>query len=151
MSAINQLNQVATLSSGDTIPIYSSNNGDTQKVSLTQLVAYILAQLGSVTGLVTQYFSPNATGFTATVSNQTANTWLLLTPAAGYAAGTVVLPLKSTSVDQQQVTVSTTQAVTTLTINGNGASVYGAPTTLTAGQSFTLKFDGVNGNWYLFN
>jgi hypothetical protein len=151
MSAINQLNQVASLSGGDTIPVYSSSNGDTEKVSLTQLVAYILAQLGSATGSTTQYASPNATGFSVTISNQTFNTFLLLTPATGYAAGTIVLPLKDTAPDQMKVTVTCTQAVTTLTINGNGANVYGAPTSLTANQSFTLQFDGVNKNWYLFN
>ena len=41
-----------------------------------------------------------------------------------------------------------TQAVTTLTVSGNGATVNGAPAALTANGFFRLRFDGVLGGWY---
>jgi len=46
------------------------------------------------------------------------------------------------------VLVNCTQAVTTLTINGNGATVTGAPTTLAANAFFRLRFEAVAGVWY---
>ena len=39
--------------------------------------------------------------------------------------------------------VSCTQAVTTLTVSGNGSTVNGAPTTLAANGFFRLRYDGV--------
>jgi hypothetical protein len=74
--------------------------------------------------------------------------WLILTPVAGYAAGTITLPLSTNVVNKQEILVNCTQAVTTLTINGNGATVTGAPTTLAANAFFRLRYDGVTGTWY---
>ena len=74
------------------------------------------------------------------------NTWLLLTPTAGFAAGTLVYP--ATPTDQDEININTTQAVTTLTNNGNGKTVNGAPTTLAANAFFKMRYDGVNASWY---
>jgi hypothetical protein len=51
-------------------------------------------------------------------------------------------------VDGQQLLVSCTQAVTTLTVAGNGSTVNGAPATLAANAFFRLRFDGVFKAWY---
>jgi hypothetical protein len=64
----------------------------------------------------------------------------------GYAAGTIVLPAVPTN--EQVVNLNTTQAVTTLTVNGNGKTVTGAPTTLAANAFFTLRFDATTNAWY---
>lgn len=145
MSTINQQNQVASVNQSDLIPVYSNTYGVTQQMSVSQLSNYILGLIGGSNGLVTQYASPNATGFTVNVQSG-ANTWLVMTPLAGYAAGALVLP--AMPVDQQQLCVSSTQAVTTLTVSGNGSSVNGAPTTLAANGTFSLRYDGVNQSWY---
>jgi hypothetical protein len=50
--------------------------------------------------------------------------------------------------DKQEILVNTTQAITALTINANGATIVGAPTTLAAGGFFRLRFDGVLDTWY---
>jgi hypothetical protein len=77
------------------------------------------------------------------------NVHLILTPLAGYAAGTITLPAKATLVDKQEVLVNCTQAVTTLTIGLNGATgAVGAPTTLAANAFFRLMYDAVTSNWY---
>ena len=77
------------------------------------------------------------------------NVWLLLTPVAGYAAGTVVLPALATLADGQEVIVSTTQAITTLTVSLNGATAAnGAPTTMAANAYFRLKYDATLSSWY---
>lgn len=145
MSTINQQNQVASVSQNDLIPVYSNQYGVTQQMAVSQLTAYILGLIGGSNALVTQYSSPNATGFTVNAES-VPNLWLLITPLAGYAAGAIVLP--SLPVNQQQITVSCTQAVTALTVSGNGKTVNGAPTTLAANGTFTLRYDGVNQSWY---
>lgn len=99
----------------------------------------------------TQYAAPSATGFSIALSPSpvTNNVHLILTPTGAFAAGTIVLPLATTCVDGQRVLVNTTQAVTTLTVSGNGATaVIGAPTTLAANAFFQLKFDQPTSNWY---
>ena len=145
MSTINQQNQVASVSQNDLIPVYSNQYGVTQQMAVSQLTAYILGLIGGSNALVTQYSSPNASGFTVNAES-VPNLWLLVTPLSGYSAGTIVLP--ALPVNQQQITVSCTQAVTTLTVSGNGKTVNGAPTTLAANGTFTLRYDGVNQSWY---
>jgi hypothetical protein len=151
MTSINNLTAQDTLSTGDLFPVWSGSNGDTRRVSLSVLVAFIQAQITGGGGFMTQYSAPSATGFSVTITPTTTgeSVWLLLTPAAGYAAGTIVLP--ASPVDGQEVSVSCTQAVTTLTVSGNGATVNNAPTTLAAGAFFRMRYDGVFGAWYRFN
>jgi hypothetical protein len=44
--------------------------------------------------------------------------------------------------------VNCTQSVGTLTINGNGGNVIGAPSSLAANGFFLLKFEPILKNWY---
>jgi hypothetical protein len=151
MTTITQLNSAASLSASDLLAIWSASGGDTRKASLATLVAFLQEQLTEGDSLQTQYASPAATGFSVTIAPTTAgnDVWLLLTPLAGYAAGTIVLPAVATCIDQQEVQVSCTQAVTTLTVSGNGATaVNGAPATLAANGFFRLRFDAVQQSWY---
>lgn len=148
MSEINQLTSQDTLSNGDLVPIWSSQNSDTRRVSLYSLAVFLQDILTAGGGMVTQYAAPNASGFSVTVAPPTdgATVWLLLTPDAAYAALTIVMP--EAAVHGQGVLVTSTQAVTTLTTNGNGHGVVGAPATLAANAFFRLRYDGVLGNWY---
>ena len=74
---------------------------------------------------------------------------MILTPLAGYATGTIVLPAVGNIVDKQEVIVNTTQAVTTLTVDGNGAvAVTGEPSGLAANDFFRLKYDLTVQTWY---
>lgn len=140
------------LSGSDLLAIFLQQNGGDAALSLT-LFAEWLSDNITVEGdaKVTQYSAPSATGFTATITNSSASAWLILTPVAGYAAGTIVLPAVANAEDKQEVLVNSTQAVTTLTINGNGATVTGAPTTLAANAFFTLRFDAVLTTWFRVN
>lgn len=146
--AIQNLPAVTTLSLADQVAIASSALGDDARAALSTLVTFIQSQLTATGGYVTQYASPNASGFSVSVNPATTggNVFLLLTPLAGYAAGTVVLP--PNPVDAQEVLSTCTQSVTTLTVNGNGKTVNGAPGTLAAHAFFRLRFDGVNQSWY---
>jgi hypothetical protein len=147
---INQLSRADSLSLGDLVVIFATNNGDARAAAMSVLLAFLQENLTTPGDDMTQYASPNASGFNVTISPATSgeNVYLLLTPTAGFAAGTITLPALASAVDGQQVLVSCTQAVTTLTVAGNGATVNGAPTTLAANAFFRLRFDGINNSWY---
>ena len=137
------------INGSDLLAIFSQQNGGNTGLSLTLFASWLSDHI-TVTGngFVTQYSAPSATGFTATITDASDNAWLILTPVAGYAAGTIVLPALANCADQQEILVNCTQSVTTLTINGNGATVTGGPTTLAANAFFRLKFDAVLSTWY---
>lgn len=148
MSSINQLTSQTSLSASDLVAIWSSGNSDTRRVSLYALAAFLQDILTAGGGMITQYAAPNVSGYSVTIAPPTngATMWLLLIPNAAYAALTVTMP--AVVVHGQEVLITSTQAVTTLTLNGNGRGVVGAPTTLAANAFFRLRFDGVLSNWY---
>lgn len=194
MPEINQLSAVDSVTAGDQIPIFSTNNGDARKAAASVLRTYVLndfiGSLNALSGAVadgdsfamldastdtqvavttaelltyleanitssaftnytTQYSAPSSSGFSVQVTNGSANIWLILTPTAGYAAGTIVLPAIANVVDKQEVLVNCTQQVNALTINGNGATaVTGEPLVLAADDFFRLRFDATTSSWY---
>lgn len=148
MPQINQLSATDQVQSGDQVPIYSASNGDARKASLSLLKAFFQEGVTAADDKITQYAAPSATAFSVQVNNGDDSVWLVLTPTAGFAAGTLVLPAVANCVDRQEILVNCTQAVTTLTVSGNGATVTGAPTALTANGFFRLRFDTITGTWY---
>ena len=151
---IPQLSAAAALAAGDLLAAFVTANGDNRKVAVSVLQAYMQANLTfpTMTGVVafaTQYNAPSATGFSVAITDSSANTHLILTPLAGYAAGTIVLPAVANAIDKQEVLVNCTEQVTVLTINGNGAAaVRGAPVSLGADDYFRLRYDLTLQTWY---
>ncbi len=145
MTQINKLATIDELEAGDLLPFWDTSNGDARKGSLSLLLTFLAASLAISNLFTRQNAAPSATGFTVTVGS--GNTWLILTPVAGYAAGTVTLPI---GVDGQEVLVNCTQVVTALTVaaGADGASVIGAPTTLAANDFFRMRFDDTSNAWY---
>lgn len=148
MPTINQLSAVDQVQPSDQVPIYSSRNGDARKASMSAIAAFLQSLITSVDDKITQYSAPSATGFSVQINDSSESVWLVLTPVAGYAAGSIVLPSVANCIDHQEVLINCTQAVTALTVSGNGATVTGAPTTLAANGFFRLRFDGVTDTWY---
>lgn len=152
MPEINKLTAVDSVVDSDLVPIYASSNGDARKAAMSVLLAYMQSNLSfSESGIsyTTQYAAPSATAFSVQITDDSSNTHLILTPVAGYAAGTIVLPAVGNLVDKQEVLVNCTQAVTTLTIDGNGAvAVTGEPSGLAANDFFRLKYDITVQTWY---
>ncbi|MCY1400852.1 hypothetical protein D9M71_159560 [compost metagenome] len=158
MPTIPNLSASDQVSAGDLFAMYIQNNGDARKVAMSVVQSYLQNNLDFQPGIqqyTTQYSVPSATGFSVQILNGDDNVHLILTPTGAFAAGTIVLPaagLSGVVADKQQILVNTTQAITTLTINGNGAtSVTGAPTTLAANAFFTLKYDQPTNIWYRIN
>lgn len=147
MATINQLNAAATVSRSDLLAIYSQQNGDARKLSLTNFAAWIATQVTFVDDKVTQYSAP-LTGTTVLATDTQNSVWLILTPAGGLAALTIKLPLLANTLDKQEILVNSTQTITTLTLDGNGSSIVGGPTTLAANGFFRLRFDAVMKTWY---
>ena len=151
MSSIDKLNRVSTLTTADLIALFSNALGNDAAATLGTLLTFLQSQLTVAGVLVTQYSSPNATGFTVLIAPPVAgqSVFLLLTPLAGYAAGTITLPAQATCLDGQEVLLTTTQPVTALTVGGNGATaVNGAPTTLAANAFFRMRYDAIAKSWY---
>ena len=147
MSSVNRLSQ-STPTAASQFPFYDPTAGADRRASMSDIATLLQALLSAAGTLKTQYASPNAPGFSVTVTPPVAgvSVHLLLTPLAGYAAGTVVLP--AAPADGQEVVVTSTQAVTTLTVAGNGATVNGAPSTLAANGFFRLRYDQINNTFY---
>lgn len=151
MTDINKLSSEDQLSVGDQIPIWSAGSSDTRRVSLSALVAFMVAQIAATSGFRTQYAAPIASAFSVTIAPPVNGTptFLLLTPIGALLDGAIILPLVANCVDGQEVLVACTQPITALTISGNGATgVNGAPTTLAANSFFRLRFDVIAKSWY---
>lgn len=95
-----------------------------------------------------QYFAPSATGWSVAVAAESQSAWLIITPTAGFATGSITLPALINVKEGQEVLVNCTQSVGALTVLGNGANVIGAPTSLAANGFFLMKFEPVLSNWY---
>lgn len=149
MPRFNQLTRTDTVSAGDILAVFVQNDGDPRGAAISVLQEYLQENLNFQTEeFTTQYASPSSTGFSVSILDSSANVHLILTPTAGFADGTIVLPLRTNLVDKQEFLLNCTQAVTTLTINGNGATVTGAPTTLAADAFFRLKYDLNSNVWF---
>ena len=144
------LSQSSGVDSGDWIVLWKNAQGDYRGVSFSDFVAAIEAVMPvGRPEADSQYAAPSASGFSVSIQDGSDDVHLMLTPVAGYAAGTIVLPAVAGLRDKQEVTVNCTQAVTTLTISGNGATaVTGAPTTLAANAFFKLCYDKATSTWY---
>jgi hypothetical protein len=155
MAQINQLSIMTTLNNGDLFVVYPQNQGSAYAISAYNLGEYVLSLLPTGNGTIKQFYAPTATGWSVQINTQLptipagSNAWLVLTPTATTAAGTIVLPPAAQASDQQEIIVTSTQVVTALTITPNGATaVIGAPTALTAGGYFRLRFEAVTQTWY---
>lgn len=156
MTDINQLSAIDTLQAGDLLAIWDVSNSDTRKAALSALLSFMQSNLvfpdTDTNAFTKQFYAPNATGFSVTITDgddDDNNVWLILTPNASYAAGTIVLPAFTSLRDTQEVLVNCTRQVNALTIDKNGATaVRGAPSSLAADSFFRLKYDAQLKTWY---
>jgi hypothetical protein len=147
MPTINQLPLLAQLSGGDNIPVYSPVNGDARRVSITSLIEYFQANFADPNYL-TIINAPTNSGFNIQIGVQTENVFLILNPSGTFAAGTITLPPVASCFDGQEIVVSCSQVINTLTITPNGATVIGAPNAFFAGGFFSLRFNVLQAAWY---
>lgn len=133
-----------TPQTSDLIPIWQSANSDTRSTSISRLITLIEENL-SLGKPSTQYAAPAATDFDVDILDNGEDIHLILQPTGTFADGAITLP--ASPVDKQTVLVSTTQEVTAFVVT-SGKTVNGAPTALSAGDFFTLKYDLTFDAWY---
>jgi hypothetical protein len=87
--------------------------------------------------------TPSSSG---TIDLATTHRRTVLNPSGAIAGPTIVMP--ASPVNGQLQTVSTSEPITGISYNANGNSYKGLPTSLVAGQSFTMIFDATASYWY---
>lgn len=152
MTTINKLSAADQLSPGDLLALWATNNGDSRKASINLLTQYLQGALtfpaGGAPEFVTQYAAPNTAGFNINVQ-EGPRTWLILTPSTTLASGTITLPPVASVVAGQEFLINTTQQITAITVDGNGAAaVFGTPAALGADAFLRYKYDNVLSAWY---
>jgi hypothetical protein len=149
MTTINQLSQASAVSGSDRIPIYSGSQQDTRAVSVSQLIDYTRDQLMPSSDETIYSIAVSSGLFTVSINPATVggSVWAQLAPSTAM-SGTLILPDADGRAPGQEILVTTTQAVPSLTINGNGAGVQGAPTSLAANGFFRLAYDNISNNWF---
>lgn len=145
---INQLSAKDTLAAGDQVPVFSTADGDTRKASMTAVAAFVADNIPAGNNKTVQYAAPSTSPFTVAVTSQANRVWLILTPTGTLATGTVTLPPVGTAVDGQEVYVTTTQQITSLTVSSSGLTVRFPPTSLGVNGFFAHWFDSVTQTWY---
>lgn len=147
MPTINQLPLASTLTAGDNLILYSPNNGDTRRASLSALLEWFESVFADP-NYTTQITAPTSSGFNVALGQQTNNLFLIINPTGAFAAGSITLPAVATCFDGQEVLVVSSQSVASLTLNGNGATIIGAPTSIGVGGNFALRFNELQDTWY---
>ena len=147
MPTINQLPLLAQLSGGDQLPVYSPTNGDARRISVSSLIEYFQANFADPDYL-TIINAPTNSGFNLQLGAQTQSIFLILNPSGAFAAGTITLPPVASCFDGQEILVASSQSIAALTVNGNGATLVGAPGALGIGGFFTIRFNALQDVWY---
>jgi hypothetical protein len=148
MSTINQLSGLTSVSAGDLLAVWSTNNGDTRRVAISALLAYFQTQFAAPT-MATNLYVPS-TGFSITVPTPVSQQqWILLQPAAVLATGTIVFPLNTGVPDGTEILITSTQTITALALSANGATtISGTITTIAGGGRARYRFYQATNSWY---
>jgi len=145
MTDLSKIARKDTFDDSDNVLVYSNSLNDARLIPKSVITASLTST--SSKGL-TQYASPSSTAFTVLINDSYQDVWLILQPTGTLAAGTIKLPSSSQVIDNQTVTIFSTNEVTTLTIDLNGSSGTGMPTTIAANGFFTLRYNSTLKTWY---
>jgi hypothetical protein len=132
MPEINQLNSIDTPSPGDLFPIFSRNNSDARKLSLYNLMQYILTEINSsdsspfIKKMENQKYTPSVNGFTLQVNNSFNDVHLYLLNGTAH-SGVIYFPSVQNCIDGQEILINSTVSINPITFNGNGATIVNAP------------------------
>ena len=144
MTRINELSRLDNVQNGDLLPVWATSKGDDRAAAMSVLLSYMQNNLSFPRDKATQREEPSA-AFSITVKADTS--WLLLRPTGTIVTGTVILP--SEPKDQDEVTISTTQNITLLTISSNVVSIPRPAGPLDAHHGLTMKYDAIIKNWFV--
>lgn len=134
---------------GDRMICWSTADGDRREIPFSVLLEFVRDNLGSP-DFTTVFAQPGGNDFTVSLLPTSQNQWMILQPQGSYTPGYLTLPPVARCIDGQEIIVNCTQQVASFQINYNGAlDVIGAPTALSAGDNFRLKFSALTSCWYV--
>ena len=149
----NRFNEATSVKAGDNLVMYAGDANRFRELAVSVLQQYMQDNLTfsdpGIQEYTQQIEAPVTNAFNILITNNSDNAWLILKPIVSFSSGTITLPAVANVVDNQQVLVNNYQYVlSSLTVAGNGASVIGEPSALSAYQSFTLKYSSADNTWY---
>lgn len=133
------------LTGQELVPGYDEKNALAIYVVLNTLAEWVKAKISPTSYDKTINVPVN--GFNYTMNDNSNNQWLFLNPGGTLATGTVVLPVKSAAIDGQELSITSSQTITALTVNANGATLNGTITTLTANAPIALRYESQTETW----
>lgn len=148
MSTINQLSAInsSEITGASLLPLYDNLNGDARKMSLTALLAWLNSNFARQDYLETILVVGDLFG--ENLPQDGFSRWVNIKPTTSITSGTIVLPAIGLATDGQELLFTTTYQIAALTLNGNGATVYGAPSVLAAEDKFTLRYSASGSSWH---
>lgn len=121
-----------------------SSNGGGSYSDVGNVLTYTFTGLAPSTSYALRVRAKDAAGNVSSALSATQSTGA----APSSITGTFTLPGADDRTDKQEVTLHTVQALSSLTVDGNGATVNGAPASLAANGFFRLRFDAQSVAWY---
>lgn len=121
-----------------------SSNGGGSYSDVGNVLTYTFTGLAPSTSYALRVRAKDAAGNVSSALSATQSTGA----APSSITGTFTLPGTDDRTDKQEVTLHTVQALSSLTVDGNGATVNGAPASLAANGFFRLRFDAQSVAWY---
>ena len=147
MSTINRLSSVDVLQPSDQIPVWDSSNGDTRKASMSTLLAFVESYFADP-DYSTRIVAPAVDYFTVDIGATGDSIWMIVNPTLNFTNGAITLPPASSAVNDQEITVVFTAAVSTFVITSAGATVLGAPVQIGGYDSFRVRYNSAQLTWY---
>ena len=140
---------ITTLSTAYALALWYVNGQGIVQCTLPQLVTYLEANMTLGKQEDTWQYSTPLTGANVQVTDGDDNIFLLITPAGTLATLTITFPTSTNMVDKQEITVLSTQIISALTLDDNGASgIVNGPSALTANQCFKVKYNAFYDTYY---
>lgn len=125
-----------------------NNTFDDAATARTNLDVYSQAEVDALAFTFTKNSQTPTTGFSITLTQDGTNQWLILDPSTSLSSGTITLIAPGSASDLQEVMISTTEQINSITIAGNGGSVFGAPSVLAAESTYRFKYDSNLTGWF---
>jgi hypothetical protein len=148
MPTINQLPLLSQVSAGDQLAVYTPNNGDARRLPVSGLLTYFQQSFSSP-GLSVNLYVPGSGANITVPTPVSQQQWMLLQPAGPLAALTITFPLNTGVPDGTELLITSTQAITALTLDINGATaIYGGVITIAAGNAIRYRFYQPTNSWY---
>lgn len=134
---------LSTLAGNEVLPLFSANEGGNRGITVTNLLAYILANIttstSTSTDVVMQYSNPTS-GETIIINNNT--TMLIVSPDTDRSQLTIIFPANKTT--GKIIRIMTYKDIGDLTLNGLDSSIIGCPEILSAFQPMSFMYDGLS-------